>query len=197
MSTHASVNTPSEPQSRFARIKLLALDVDGTLTDGTVLYSDTGAELKPFHIQDGLGIVLAGFVGLQIAWITGRTSPIVERRARELKVTLLRQGVHDKAAALAEVAFAAGIEPGEVAFMGDDLNDIPAMRSAAAILAPANAVSEIRHLAHYVTSVSGGQGAVREAIETILRARGDYDVAVGTYLLSLTNLVTSAQKTTQ
>jgi 3-deoxy-D-manno-octulosonate 8-phosphate phosphatase (KDO 8-P phosphatase) len=197
MSIHASINTPSDPPQGFARIKLLALDVDGTLTDGTVLYSDTGAELKPFHIQDGLGIVLAGFVGLQIAWITGRTSPIVERRARELKVTLLRQGVHDKAAALAEVAFAAGIEPGEVAFMGDDLNDIPAMRSAAAILAPANAVSEIRHLAHYVTSASGGQGAVREAIETILRARGDYDVAVGTYLLSLTNLVTSAQKTTQ
>jgi 3-deoxy-D-manno-octulosonate 8-phosphate phosphatase (KDO 8-P phosphatase) len=187
----------ADAHARLSRIKLLALDVDGTLTDGTVLYSDAGEELKPFHIQDGLGIVLAGFVGLQVAWITGRTSPIVERRARELGVPLLRQGVKDKAAAIAEVGFAAHVEPGEVAFMGDDLNDIPAMRRAAAILAPANAVEEVRAMAHAVTGRAGGAGAVRDAVEIILRARGDYDVAVGAYLLSLTSSAASPQKISQ
>jgi len=171
--------------ARLAAVRLLALDVDGTLTDGGVLYDDTGRELKRFHIHDGLGIVLAGFVGLQIAWITGRTSPMVERRARELGVTLLLQGVRDKAAALTETAFRLQIAPHETAFMGDDLNDLTAMRVAGAALAPANAVSEVRAFAHYVTPRAGGEGAVRDAIEAILRSRGDYDAALGAYLLSL------------
>jgi 3-deoxy-D-manno-octulosonate 8-phosphate phosphatase (KDO 8-P phosphatase) len=192
-----TVSLNAETQARFSRIKLLALDVDGTLTDGSVYYTDGGNELKAFHIQDGLGIVLAGFVRLQIAWITGRTSPIVERRARELGVTLLRQGVKDKAAVLTEVRFAAQVELGEVAFMGDDLNDIPAMHRAAAIIAPANAVAEVRAIAHAVTPRPGGQGAVRDAIELLLRARGDYDVAIGAYLLSLNAPDAPAQKNRQ
>jgi 3-deoxy-D-manno-octulosonate 8-phosphate phosphatase (KDO 8-P phosphatase) len=175
-------------------VKLLALDVDGTLTDGGVLYDDGGIESKRFHIQDGLGIVLSGFVGLKIAWITGRVSPIVERRARELGVALLRQGVQDKAVALQEVAVRAGVLPAEVAYMGDDLNDIPALKTAAIRIAPANAVDEVKQLAHLVTHRSGGGGAVREAIESILRARGDYDIAVGAYLLSLS---APSQKTSQ
>lgn len=180
-----------EPESsaavvaRLARIRLLALDVDGTLTNGAVFYDDAGQELKRFHIHDGLGIVLAGFVGLQIAWITGRKSLIVERRARELGVARLAQGVRDKAAALTEIGFQAGVAPDEIAFMGDDLNDLPALRVAAAALAPANAVSEVKAVAHMVTRCAGGDGAVREAIERILRARGDYDAALGAYLLSL------------
>ncbi len=175
-------------------IKLLALDVDGTLTDGGVFYDDAGTESKRFHIQDGLGIVLAGFVGLKVAWITGRVSPIVERRARELGVGLFRQGVRDKAVALQEVTIRAGVLPSEVAYMGDDLNDIPALKIASVRIAPANAVNEVKHLCHMVTYSEGGYGAVREAIESILRARGDYDIAVGAYLLSLS---LPSQKTSQ
>jgi 3-deoxy-D-manno-octulosonate 8-phosphate phosphatase (KDO 8-P phosphatase) len=184
----------AELLARLARIRLLALDVDGTLTDGAVIYDDAGHELKRFHIHDGLGIVLAGFVGLQIAWITGRTSPLVERRARELGVQLLAQGVRDKGAALAEISFRAGVAPGEAAFMGDDLNDVGALRWAAVAFTPANAVSDVRSIADVVCPRAGGKGAVRDAIEIILKARGDYNAAVGAYLLSLT---TAAKNPTQ
>jgi 3-deoxy-D-manno-octulosonate 8-phosphate phosphatase (KDO 8-P phosphatase) len=170
----------------LSRIRLLALDVDGTLTDGSVLYDDAGHEWKQFHIHDGLGIVLAGFAGLAIAWITGRQSPMVERRARELKVPYVLQGVRDKQTALSELAVRNGFAPVEVAFMGDDLNDLPALRWATVAIAPANAVPYVKELADLVTVHGGGQGAVRDAIEAVLRARGDYDAAVGNYLISLT-----------
>lgn len=175
----------SPATAALSKIRLLALDVDGTLTDGGVYYDDSGVEAKRFHIHDGLGIVLAGFVGLQIAWLTGRTSPLVERRARELGVAHLLQAVRDKAAALTDLAFRLGVSPDEVAYLGDDLNDLPALRAAAVALAPANAAAEVKAVAHVVTARAGGQGAVRDAIEAILRARGDYAFAVEAYLLSL------------
>lgn len=181
--------------AQLTRIRLLALDVDGTLTDGGVFYDDAGRELKRFHIHDGLGIVLARFVGLQIAWITGRRSEVVERRARELGVDLLAQGVRDKAVALAEIGFHAHVAPNEIAFMGDDLNDLLALRVAGAALAPANAVPEVKAVAHVVTPRAGGDGAVRDAVEIILRSRGDYDAAVNAYLLSLS--VPAASNTVQ
>ncbi len=163
------------------------MDVDGTLTNGSVLYDDAGHELKQFHIHDGLGIVLAGVAGLAIAWITGRKSPIVERRANELKVPFLQQGIRDKGIALADLASRNGFPATDVAFMGDDLNDLPALHWAGVSLAPANAVSDVKAVADFVTARNGGEGAVRDAIELILRARGDYDVALGRYLLSLTD----------
>ncbi len=169
----------------MARIRLLAMDVDGTLTDGGVVYDDAGRESKRFHIHDGLGIVMAGFVGLQIAWLTGRSSPAVERRARELGVAHLLQGVRDKGRALLELAFRLGVAPDEVAYLGDDLNDLPALRAAAVAIAPAHAVPEVKAVAHVVTARAGGDGAARDAIEAILRARGDYNAALGAYLLSL------------
>lgn len=169
----------------LSRVRLLAMDVDGTLTDGGVFFDDAGRETKRFHIHDGLGIVLAGFVGLQIAWITGRTSPVVERRARELGVAHLLQGVRDKAAALTELAVRLGVAPDAVAYFGDDLNDLPALRAAGVALAPANAVDEVKAVAHLVTPRPGGYGAARDAIEAILRARGDYAAAVSAYQLSL------------
>jgi 3-deoxy-D-manno-octulosonate 8-phosphate phosphatase (KDO 8-P phosphatase) len=159
--------------------------VDGTLTDGAVTFTDDGRELKTFHIHDGLGIVLASLVGLQIAWITGRTSPMVERRARELGVTHLLQGVRDKAIALAELAARLGVPPDGVAYMGDDWNDLPAFSAANVCLAPANADPEVIEAAHYVTKRSGGQGAVRDAITAILQARGEYRIAKTLYLTSL------------
>ena len=167
-------------------VKLLVMDVDGTLTDGGVYFDADGGEMKRFNIHDGLGIVLARHADLQMGWITGRTSPIVERRARELGVTLLAQGVRDKAAALTAMALRAVVPLAETAFFGDDLNDIPAMRVAGTVLCPADAAPEVRALAHYITPRSGGDGAGRDAIEILLRARGDYETAVDAYLASLT-----------
>lgn len=178
-------DTSAEALARLSRVTVLACDVDGTLTDGSVTFTDDGRELKSFHIQDGLGIVLASFVGLRVAWVTGRTSPLVERRARELGVSLLLQGVRDKAAGLTQLCLRLGVTPEQVAYIGDDLNDLPALRSAGAALAPANAVPEVLALAHHVTPRPGGHGAVRDAVEAVLRARGDYDAAVGAYLVSL------------
>lgn len=177
--------TPEATNSLLARVRLLALDVDGTLTDGSVTFSDAGHELKTFHIHDGLGIVMASLVGLQIAWITGRTSPIVERRARELGVSHLKQGVRDKASVLAELAMRLGVEPDAVAYMGDDWNDLPAFETAGVRIAPANADRELLKVAHYVTPRSGGQGAVRDAITAILQARNEYEIARTLYRVSL------------
>jgi 3-deoxy-D-manno-octulosonate 8-phosphate phosphatase (KDO 8-P phosphatase) len=175
----------AETLSRLSRVRLLALDVDGTLTDGVVAYDDGGGETRRFHIHDGLGIVMARFVGLETVWITGRSSPLVERRARELGIKTLVQGVRDKGAALTEAAFRAQVPLANVGFMGDDLNDLPALHLAVAAFAPADAVPEVRSAAHFVSSLPGGRGAVRDALTAILRARGDYDAAVGAYLLSL------------
>ena len=172
-------------RARLARVRLIVLDVDGTLTDGTVTYTDDGRELKSFHIHDGIGMVLCGFVGVRIAWITGRKSVMVERRAQELGVMHLYQKIRDKATALAEIALREGVSPEEMAFMGDDLIDLPAFRNVGVAIAPGDAVSEVRAAAHLVTVRDGGRGAAREAIEAILRARGDYDAALGAYLLSL------------
>jgi 3-deoxy-D-manno-octulosonate 8-phosphate phosphatase (KDO 8-P phosphatase) len=185
--------TPNEnvPTADLARIRLLVLDVDGTLTDGGVVFDDAGRESKRFHIHDGLGIVLAGFVGLRVAWMTGRTSPLVERRARELGVDLLFQGVRDKAAALVALAVRLQLPLPAVAYMGDDLNDLPALRAAGVALAPANAATDVRDAAHVVTPRAGGDGAVRDAIEAILRARGDWAFALDAYLLSLSTTNTS------
>jgi 3-deoxy-D-manno-octulosonate 8-phosphate phosphatase (KDO 8-P phosphatase) len=172
-------------RARLARVRLLACDVDGTLTDGGIVYDSAGAESRRFHIHDGLGIVVAGLVNLQVAWITGRDSPVVARRADELRVAYLEQGVRDKAVAVAMLAVRGGFAPEEIAFIGDDLNDLPGMRAAGVALAPANAVPEVRRAAALVLGRAGGDGAVREAIEAILRARGEWDAAVALYLAHL------------
>ena len=169
----------------LARIRLLAMDVDGTLTDGGVYYDDNGIETKRFHIHDGLGIVLAAFVGLRIAWLTGRSSPVVKQRADELGIEHLFQGVRDKSATLVGLTARLGLAPDSVAYIGDDFNDLPALRIAAVAIAPSNAIPEVKAAAHMVTPRAGGNGAVRDAIEAILRARGDYSFAVDAYLLSL------------
>jgi 3-deoxy-D-manno-octulosonate 8-phosphate phosphatase (KDO 8-P phosphatase) len=171
---------------RLARVRLLACDVDGTLTDGGITFDSAGNEARRFHTHDGLGIVLAGTVGLRTVWITGRDSPLVARRARELGVTDLLQGVRDKASALAQLGARLAVAPDEIAFIGDDLNDLPGMRFAGVALAPADAARDVRAAADLVVERPGGSGAVREAIEAILRARGDWDAAVATYLAALT-----------
>ena len=176
-----------ELQHRLARIKLLALDVDGTLTDGALYFGSGGDEYKQFHAHDGLGIVIARGVGLLTALVTGRESGIVWRRSQELAIPRNRvlQGVRDKEEALRKLAADEKISLEEIAFMGDDLNDLPAMARVGVSLAPANAVFTLRETADWVSSLSGGRGAVREAIETILTARGDYQKAMDLYLTEL------------
>jgi len=160
---------------RAQRIKLLAMDVDGVLTDGAIIYaaaSECEFEIKAFDVRDGLGIKLALRAGIHIAWLTGRKSDVVVRRARELGVATVTQGVRDKGAALRQIADQQGLALEEVAFIGDDLNDLPAMRFAGLAFAPADAVETARRAAHYVTEASGGRGAVREVIGMLLRAQG-------------------------
>ncbi len=157
--------------SRAARIKLLVLDVDGVLTDGGLYYGPSGEETKRFHVQDGLAMVAAQRANLSVAVISGRASASVSRRMAELGITEVHQGVTDKMAVLAALTTRLGLGLGEVAVMGDDLGDLPLMRRVGLALAPLNAVREVRTAAHWVSRRRGGGGAVREAIELLLKAR--------------------------
>ena len=163
-------------------ICLLALDVDGVLTDGSINMGAQGELFKSFYAQDGLGISVALRSGLQIAIITGRKSEIIHRRAQELGIQMVQEGVKDKYLALEQLQNQLGLSRGQVAYMGDDLNDLPAFRAAGVTFAPADAVEEVREAASFVTEAAGGRGAVREAIEMILRAQNKWQQIVNAYL---------------
>jgi 3-deoxy-D-manno-octulosonate 8-phosphate phosphatase (KDO 8-P phosphatase) len=154
-----------------ARIRLLVLDVDGVLTDGGLYYGPSGEHTKRFHVQDGLAMVEARRAGLELAIVSGRKSPAVARRLAELGVAEVHQGVRDKRAVLTGLMARLGLGRAQVAVMGDDLNDLPSMRLAGLVLAPRNAAREVRRVAHWVSRRSGGDGAVREALELLLGAR--------------------------
>lgn len=156
---------------RASRIRLLVLDVDGVLTDGGLVFTASGEETKRFHVHDGLALVAARKAGLQVAVLSSRASAAVTRRMAELGVGEVHQGVADKGAALDALRERLGLGPGEVAVMGDDLPDLAAMGRAGMALAPANAVAEVKRAAHWVARRKGGEGAVREAIEMLLKAR--------------------------
>jgi 3-deoxy-D-manno-octulosonate 8-phosphate phosphatase (KDO 8-P phosphatase) len=147
------------------------LDVDGVLTDGRLVYGAVGEDTKVFHVRDGYGIVAALASGLDVAIVSGRASPAVERRLAELGVTEVHQRVADKAAVLAELCTRRAVTPDRVAYMGDDVPDLPLMRRVGLALAPADAVPEVRRAAHWISRRAGGSGAVREAIEWLLRVR--------------------------
>lgn len=157
--------------ARAARIRLLVLDVDGVLTDGSLLYGPSGEELKRFHVHDGLAMVTARRTGLEVAVISGRESAALGQRLKDLGVTEVQQRVNDKVSALASLMARLGVGPHQVAVMGDDLPDLPLMRRVGLALAPANAVPEVRAAAHWLSRRAGGAGAVREAIEALLRPR--------------------------
>lgn len=163
-------------------IRLLLLDVDGVLTNGTITYDSAGNELKTFHIHDGLGIKLLQRNGVSVGIITGRNSPMVSRRANELGITLIIQGREDKGAALLDVQQETGLPLASIAYMGDDLPDIAAIRLAGLGIAPANATAYVQQHADWVTHRAGGNGAVREAAEFILDAQGLLTVATRPYL---------------
>jgi 3-deoxy-D-manno-octulosonate 8-phosphate phosphatase (KDO 8-P phosphatase) len=170
--------------TRAARIKLVAFDIDGVMTDGGLHYTDDGHELKTFNVQDGLGVVLLRRAGLEVAIITGRTSNVVSCRARDLGVEHVFHGVGDKGSVSADLLQKLGLQWDELAFMGDDLIDLPAMSRCGLAIAPANARPIVKERAHMVTEAGGGKGAVREAIEFILAAQGKLDAAFAPYLVA-------------
>lgn len=163
---------------RCRALELLLFDVDGVLTDGTVVLLPEGGEAKAFHIKDGLGIVLAHAAGLATGLLSGRDSKVVARRAAELGMSVVRQGVKDKAAALRELLTERGLEAEQVGYVGDDLNDLPVIAAVGLSAAPKDAAFEVRTEAFMVLEAEGGRGCAREFVEAVLRARGDWDRVV-------------------
>ena len=162
-------------------IRCLALDVDGVLTKGEIVYTSSGEEIKAFHAKDGLGLALAHRMGLQTAIITGRTSSMVERRAKELKISHIQMGSHNKSAGLQELLHTLELEAHEVAYMGDDLNDLGIMSKVGLAMTPLDGAPEIKEVAHHICQAKGGEGAVREAVEYILKREGLWEDAVRSY----------------
>ncbi len=169
---------------RIAKIELILSDVDGVLTDGGLMFDNQGIEIKKFHIRDGLGIKLWQRAGYKFGLLTARSSHIVKLRAAELGVTILRQGFEDKWPAALDVMKELKLSPEQVCFIGDDLTDLPVIRQVGLGVAVADAVAEVRSAAHHTTALCGGQGAVRELIETLLKSNGRWDDLIKKYLTS-------------
>jgi 3-deoxy-D-manno-octulosonate 8-phosphate phosphatase (KDO 8-P phosphatase) len=165
------------------QITCLVLDVDGVLTDSRIYLTDDGKEIKAFNSKDGHGLKLLLRAGIEVVIITGRTSGALEHRAKELGIKHVIQGAKDKRAALMEVAQQIGIEPAHMAYMGDDVVDLPAMALCGMTFAPADAMDMVKDHAEMVTSKPGGNGAVREAIEILLKRLGIYDNVMERYVV--------------
>jgi len=178
--------SPQQPShnliSKARKIQLLVLDVDGVLSDGRLYFSNSGEEIKNFHIQDGLGIKLLARGGVETAIITGRSSAIVARRAEQLGIRHVMQSREDKLAALQELCATLTLDMGAIAYMGDDLPDLAAIRRAGLGLTVANANTVVRDHADWISQYNGGDGAVREACELILDAQGKLQTLLDEYL---------------
>ncbi|PLX15167.1 MAG: 3-deoxy-D-manno-octulosonate 8-phosphate phosphatase [Candidatus Muiribacterium halophilum] len=159
-------------------IRLVILDVDGTLTDGGIYYSEEGVEIKRFNVKDGLGIICGMKHGLRFAIITGRKSNIVMRRASELGITDIYQGVHNKVESLMSIIAKYRVNPDEVAYVGDDLNDLSVMEKIAMPMCPSDAVEEVKKISKFISKRKGGEGAVRECVEHVLRQNGSFEKAL-------------------
>jgi len=166
---------PHQVTGNVERIKLILLDVDGVLTDGRVGILPDGTEIKYFSIYDGLAIRLAQEVGLEVAFISGRNSKEVSVRARELGVKTVIHGSKDKLSDLKQLAAERNLELDEVAYVGDDLPDIPVLQHVGFSAAPQNASEPVKYYVHYVTRAKGGDGAVREVIDLLLKTSGKWD----------------------
>jgi 3-deoxy-D-manno-octulosonate 8-phosphate phosphatase (KDO 8-P phosphatase) len=160
---------------RAEQIRLLVLDVDGVLTDGSIIYTDAGEEIKRFHVRDGNGIRMVLQAGIEVALITGRHSEALAHRAKNLNIGQVFQGVRDKLETLRTLQTKLGVAPWETAVVGDDLVDLAIMATAGLSVAVADAPREVQERAHLVTLVPGGYGAVREVCEILLKAKGLWD----------------------
>lgn len=167
--------------AKCSPVTLLLADVDGVLTDGRLIYDGQGIESKEFHIRDGMGVRLWQKAGLKFGLVTARRSPIVERRARELEIEILRQGDLDKLSQTKQVAAELGVELSQICYIGDDLPDLAAVQAVGLGAAVADSCSEVRQAADYVTTLPGGRGAVRELVEMILQTTGRWDDLVSRY----------------
>lgn len=153
-------------------IKLIIVDVDGALTDGSIIVADSGEELKAFHVRDGLGITLALSAGIEVAFLSGRYSQAVANRAKDLRVEEVYQGVANKLAVYDSLLKKYSLDDKEVCYIGDDLSDIPPLKRAGISYAVADAVEEVKRVAKRVTKNPGGKGAVREVIDSLLKSAG-------------------------
>lgn len=166
-------------EEKARNIKLLILDVDGVLTDGSIHVSEKGEETKSFYVKDGYGLKLLMECGIELAIISGRKSGAVDRRAKELGVKMVFQGVKDKGPVCRQIMEQAGLKESEVASVGDDLPELSVFRHSGIRIAVADAVQEIREAADLVTSHEGGRGAVREVSEWILKLQGKWEATAG------------------
>lgn len=163
-------------------IRLLLLDVDGILTDGTIVYTDDGNEIKSFHTRDGLGIRLLQETGVQVGLITARQSKVVSRRAEDLKLSLVYQKVTNKVEVYERLLHEMNLQAHEVAYMGDDWLDLALLTRVGFSATVADAVVEVRNRVHYITRKPGGQGAVRELCDLIMEAKGTHEILLARYL---------------
>jgi 3-deoxy-D-manno-octulosonate 8-phosphate phosphatase (KDO 8-P phosphatase) len=179
-------DTALSPEDRARRIKVLLFDVDGVLTDGSITIipgpDGKGTEIKSFSAHDGMGIAIAHVAGLKIGWITKRQSQVVQIRAKDLRIDHLYQGQHYKAQALDQIIAAEDCTLDEIAYVGDDIIDLPVLRKVGLAIASANARPEVKAMAHYTTPNPGGYGAGRDAIDFILNARGILEQTIEQYL---------------
>lgn len=175
--------SPEELQQRARLVRLVLLDVDGVLTRGTVEIASVGGESKSFFIRDGLSLVWARREGLEVGLLSGRPSEATTRRANELGLRIVVQGSNDKRGGYADILARHGFTDADVAYMGDDLVDLPILGRAGLATAPADAVSDVRSRVHWVSQYGGGQGAVRELVELIFKAQGKWDGLVRSYLV--------------
>lgn len=162
-------------------IRVIALDVDGTLTDGKLFYSSTGEEIKTFNVKDGLAIAQAIKAGIEIILITGRSSDAVSKRAQELGISRVFQGIHSKVSVLNQISDELNIELKNFMFVGDDINDIDAMKACKYSACPKDAAKEVREYVNIVSQFNGGEGAVREIIVSVLEASGKWGNIVTNY----------------
>jgi 3-deoxy-D-manno-octulosonate 8-phosphate phosphatase (KDO 8-P phosphatase) len=179
------------PAQRARHIKVLLYDVDGVLTNGDITIIPTsepgaekltGVEVKSFSAHDGMGISIARLAGLKIGWVTKRQSQVVQIRARDLKIDHVYQGQHNKVEALMKIMEAEGCQLSEIAYVGDDIIDLPVMRKVGLAIAVANARPQVKAVAHYITPNRGGEGAGRDAIDFILESRDILDETIERYL---------------
>jgi 3-deoxy-D-manno-octulosonate 8-phosphate phosphatase (KDO 8-P phosphatase) len=171
----------AELNRRCRPIEILILDVDGVLTDGSIIFDDHGVETKRFHVRDGAGVAFWRLLGKKTAIVTGRRSPVVEVRAADMKIDMVRQGEGNKLSAVQQLVASQGLRLEQACFMGDDLQDLPALRIVGLAATVADACEEVISAAHYVSRASGGRGAVRELVEVVLKAQGLWNGIVARY----------------
>lgn len=171
----------SELKARAQSLEMILLDVDGVLTNGGIVYDSEDREIKQFNVKDGMGILLAREVGIDVGIITGRASPMVKRRARELGIDQIFQGQDNKLEALDVIQDETGYSTDQLAYMGDDVNDLPVLQEVSIPAAPSDAITEIRQSALILTENPGGRGAVREWVDYLLELRQQKQDAYRSY----------------